>query len=178
MGTVEPLDRKITPAQLRQLHLLWRAWAGKLSLSPQADRALRHYYVRCFSEGRASQTMELSRADAGRVLDWLQKLVHPSGEKENRAAGTAGRQGYPEQRRVKPNAPAWRALYACVRALRWNRAQLEAFVRRHYANVGLHSVEDIRTMADLNRVLWGLKAMLRRGPGPARAVQPSHRKAA
>jgi hypothetical protein len=41
------------------------------------------------------------------------------------------------------------------------REKLEKFIRRHYGGIGLRSLQDLRTMADLNRVLWGLKAMLR-----------------
>jgi hypothetical protein len=42
------------------------------------------------------------------------------------------------------------------------RPDLEHFIRRYYAGVGLQSLADLRTMADLNRVLWGLKAVARR----------------
>jgi hypothetical protein len=42
-----------------------------------------------------------------------------------------------------------------------DRNDVDRFIRRHYAGVGLRGVADLRTMADLNRVLWGLKAMLR-----------------
>jgi hypothetical protein len=41
------------------------------------------------------------------------------------------------------------------------RTDLERFIRRHYAGVGLWSLADLHTMADLNRVLWGLKAVAR-----------------
>jgi len=47
-------------------------------------------------------------------------------------------------------------------ALEMEHADMEKFVQKHYGGVGLHGVSDIHTMADLNRVLWGLKAILRR----------------
>ena len=62
-----------------------------------------------------------------------------------------------------------------------DRAQLDLFIAAHYSRFGLHSIADLRTMADLNRVLWGLKAILRRGPrhpSGARATPQSKRKAA
>jgi hypothetical protein len=42
------------------------------------------------------------------------------------------------------------------------RPDLERFIRRHYGGLGLRSLADLRTMADLNRVLWGLRAIERR----------------
>ena len=155
-------NQPINPKQLRRLHGLWHRWAGRLALPVEADRRLRHYYVGLFSSGRAHKTLELSERDAVLVIEGLAKLVHQAEARLNQAAGTAGRQGYPERRRITPNAAAWRALWGCASELAMERSALESFVRRHYGAVGLHGLDDIRTMADLNRVLWGLKAMLRR----------------
>ncbi len=156
--------------QLRQLHALWQRWTVNLRLSPRADRELRHYYVERFTRGRALETRQLTEADAARVIGWLAKLVRRArAQTANPAAGTAGRHGYPEHRRVAPDEAAWRALWGCASALGMGRPELENFIRRHYGGVGLNCLADLRSMADLNRVLWGLKAMLRRGP---------HRKAA
>ena len=168
----------ITRGQLRRLQALWHRWTGKLGLSRAADRKLRHYFVERFTAGRARKTSELSSADATQVIARLERLVEPMPAELAEAAGTAGRQGFPERRRVPPTAAAWRALWACADALKMDRAQLDYFIRRHYVSKGLRGVSDIRSMADLNRVLWGLKAILRRGPRPARAAKKSVRKAA
>ena len=150
----------LRPGQLRRLEMAWRRWAGVLELGREADRRLRHYYVELFSEGRAKQTKELTRSDATRVIRWLGKLTREA--VRDQAAGTAGRHGFSEQRAVRPEAAAWRALWGCARALGMNRWSLELFIRGRYARVGLRGLDDLHTMADLNRVLWGLKAMLRR----------------
>ena len=155
-----PINRK----QLRRLHGLWHRWAGRLRLAREADRRLRHYYVELFTGGRVHETRELSERDAVLVIEWLAKLTRQAEARLNRAAGTAGRQGYPERVRIAPNAAAWRALWGCASELGMERTALESFVRRHYGGAGLHGLDDIRSMADLNRVRWGLKAMLRRGP--------------
>ena len=168
----------ISRAQLRRLQALWRRWSGHLQLARSADRELRHYYVERFTQGRAKTTKALTSMDAARVIAWLERLAGISPPEYDWAAGTAGRQGYPEWRGVPPTGEAWRALWACVRELHMDRAQLDFFIRQHYASKKLRGFADIRTMADLNRVLWGLKAMLRRGPGPRRAAQPSTPKAA
>ena len=167
-GSVRTLGLK----QLRRLHALWRRWTGKLRLSPKADRQLRHYYIRLFSQGRAYETRELTESGAAEVIRWLAKLVRLAEGPANYAAGTAGRHGYPERRQIGPNEAAWRALWECAAALGMERPDLENFIRRHYAGAGLvkgaapvgglRGLADLRTMADLNRVLWGLKAMLRR----------------
>jgi hypothetical protein len=159
-----PRARSIQPKQLRRLHALWHAWVDRLGLAPSADRELRHYYVRLFSQGRASETKKLTESDAAEVIRWLAKLTRPAEGMANYAAGTAGRRGYPERRRIRPNAAAWRALWGCAGALGMERRDLEDFIRRHYAGAGVRGLADLGTMADLNRVLWGLKAMLRRRP--------------
>jgi hypothetical protein len=154
----QPLNRK----QLRRLHGLWHRWAGRLALSREADRELRHYYIERFTGGRVHETCLLSESDAACVIEWLAKLTHQAELPLNQAAGTAGRHGYPERVRVAPNVAAWRALWGCASALGMGRADVDKFLRRHYAGIGLHGLSDLQTMADLNRVLWGLKAMLRR----------------
>ncbi len=171
-------DAPISPGQLRRLHGLWHQWRRHVALTPEADRRLRHYYVQLFSEGRAKETVELTRADAARVISWLEQLVRHAPREEKQAAGTAGRHGFPERRRVRPNAAAWRTLWALARALGMDRPRLEHFIRDHYAGVGLRGLADLRTMADLNRVLWGLKAMLRRGPRGKRAARGIEKRAA
>lgn len=160
-------EQPIRPAQLRRLQAVWHQWTSRLHLSHAADRELRHYFVERFSSGRARETLELTRGDAALVIAWLERLSRDA--RRNRVAGTAGRRGYPEHRRMRPTPAAWRALWAHAAALGMTRRQLDRFIVRHYAGVGLRGVRDIRSMADLNRVLWGLKAMLRRTPPSAHA---------
>lgn len=170
-------SQAIRPKQLRRLHALWRRWAGKLRLCREADRQLRHYYIALLSEGQATETTGLTDNSAERVIQRLAKLVRRSEFSQCYAAGTAGRQGYPEQRLVPPSSAAWHALWECTARLRMERSDLESFIRRHYAGSGLRGLADLRTMADLNRVLWGLKAMLRRTT-KARQFRGRNRRAA
>jgi len=152
----------ITSSQLRRLLSLWREWTRPLRLGREQDRALRHYYVELFSGGRARATKDLSREEAQRVIAALARQVRAAESRVHWAAGTAGRQGFPEWRRLPPSASAWRSLWGTARALGMSREQLNAFIRARYAKFGLSGTGDLRTMANLNRVLWGLKAMLRR----------------
>jgi hypothetical protein len=155
-------ERSLRPRQLRQLQVLWHRWTRRLGLTRAADRELRHYFVWLFSSGRAATTLELSEPDAQAVIAWLVRLVRRAEARSNYAAGTAGRRGYPEQRRVRPTAFAWRTLWACAAALGMQRRDLDRFIGAHYSKIGLHALDDLHTMADLNRVLWGLKEILRR----------------
>jgi len=166
----------ITPAQTRRLHAAWRDWTGKLRLRLPADGRLRHYYVQLFSGG-SGEAWELTAAQASRVITWFERLSGRASTEEDYAAGTAGRRGFPERRWVRPNPAAWRALWASAEALGMDREGLERFMARQFAGVGLHDFRDIRTMADLNRVLWALKAMLRRRQAPTPISRP-HKRAA
>jgi hypothetical protein len=106
--------------------------------------------------------LELREADAAQVIQRLRDRLRHAEVAQNYAAGTAGRRGYPEYRDLKPSLMAWTALWGAAKALGMDRAALERFIRRHYGGLGLRSLADLRTMADLNRVLWGLKAIGRR----------------
>jgi hypothetical protein len=150
----------LTPAQLRRLQTVWHAWTGVLELPREKDRRLRHYYVQLFSGGRATETRALTRADAATVIVWMERLVEHA--RISQAAGKAGRREQMQDVRVAPDAAAWRALWACSQALQMDRPRLDAFIAKHYGRLGLFGVADLRTMADLNRVLWGLKAIARR----------------
>ena len=151
----------IQPKQLRRLQLLWRRWTGRLALSRERDRELRHYFIWIITEHQCPETRALSTAQAARVIDWLRRRVRESETRENYFAGTAGRKGFPERRTLPPNGSSWRALWRCAEALGMDRAELDYFIRRHYGSRGLRRIVDLRSMADLNRVLWGLKAALR-----------------
>ena len=88
---------------------------------------------------------------AAQVIGWLEQLLQRSTPRRRHAAGTAGRRGYPEQRRVQPNAAAWGALWSTARGLGMDRDRLERFIATHYSGVGLHGLDDLHTMADLPR---------------------------
>ena len=164
----------MTVRQRRRLQLLWRRWmkgfAAVRFRSPQAsrarDRALRHAYVEILTRGRARETNQLTAADAALVIRRLQRA---SGRQRRTAydyiLGTAGRRGFGEHPAVLVTPPALRLLDTTAAAVGMSSAALDRFIAAHYAGVGLRRRADIRTMADLNRVLWGLRALLRRGTG-------------
>lgn len=160
-GTSLTSSQPIEPRQLRRLQALWRRWSGSLGLLPEADRQLRYYYIERITEGRAGKTLDLDETTAEQVIQWLRERLRRSEAAQNYAAGTAGRRGYPDPQ-VPPTLDAWSALWGVARSLGMDRPSLERFIRRHYSGIGLQGLSDLRTMADLNRVLWGLKAVARR----------------
>lgn len=157
----------MTPAQLRRLQLLWHRWMRGAGLSEDRDRRLRHAYIEIVTRGRARATNELTATDAAQVIRRLERATK---KKRQRAAacayvlGTAGRQGYDEHPEVAATPAAFRLLDQHAAALGMTRERLDHFIAAHYSGVGLRGRADLRTMADLNRVLWGLKALLRRRP--------------
>ena len=163
----------ITPAQLRRLQLLWRRWMGRLRLPEARDRELRHTYIEIITRGRARETKDLTGADAALVIRRLERATQ-----RRRAAGldylagTAGRRGYDEHREVAPTPAAWRLLDQHAATLGMTPTRLDHFIAAHYAGIGLRRRQDIRTLADLNRVLWGLKALWRRRPSPLSRAEP------
>ena len=52
----------------------------------------------------------------GAELNFAENLLRHRDARFHRAAGTAGRHGYPERRRVRPTPSAWRALWGCAAA--------------------------------------------------------------
>lgn len=168
---------RIQPKQLRRLHALWRRWAGHTDLSKEADRRLRHYYVGLFTRYQCADTKALTQEQWGRVIHWLRRLVRAAEARQNYIAGTAGRQGFPEQRQTEASQAAWSTLWGCAAALGMSRADLGRFIRRHYGRVGVTDLGELHSMADLNRVLWGLKAMLRRRARSRRFSDPDRRAA-
>lgn len=166
----------ITPAQLRRLQMLWRRCTRGSHLSEERDRELRHAYIEIVTRGRARATNELTAADAARVIRRLERATRrPRQAAYAYVAGTAGRRGYDEHREVKASPAAFRLLDRHAAALGMTARQLDRFIARHYASRGLRRRADIHTLADLNRVLWGLKALLRRRP---RAASPEKARAA
>jgi hypothetical protein len=163
--------------QLRRLHALWRRWAGKLALSQDEERQLRHYYIWLTTGYQCADTRSLTEAQAARVIEWLAQRVRRRETRRDYIAGTAGRHGFPEQRQVGPTDAAWRALWGCATALGMNGTNLDDFILRHYAGIGLHGIADLRSMADLNRVLWGLKSALRRRKKTRNCARPQPRAA-
>ncbi len=119
-------------------------------------RELRHAYIKEVTSGRAAETKELSDADARLVIRSLKGGKIAAGDVAH-AAGTHGRHGHHDGRRqTLIGAPQTALLAVLIGRLGWNRERLDAFIARQ-----LGSGRQIRTMADFNRVAWGMKSLIR-----------------
>lgn len=155
----------ITPQQLRRLQTLWHRWMAPLELDRERDRRLRHAYIEIVTRGRARATRALSEADADLVIRRLARVV---GGRVYRSralayvAGTAGRHEFAAHAEVRATPEALCLLDRHAARLGMTPARLDHFIAAHYGQLGLRRRSDLGTMADLNRVLWGLKALWRR----------------
>lgn len=130
-------------------------------LDRDESRALRHQYIGELTAGRAAGAAELSFADAKRVI---QRLISDQGGAAaiadagaGHAAGTHGRRGHHDGRQqAMIGAPQTALLATLLGRLGWDRGRLDAFIERQ-----LGTGRRMRTMADFNRVVWGLKSLIR-----------------
>lgn len=174
MGVLRRLPA-MTPQQRRRLQLLWRRWMKDFQSSRERDRELRHAYIELVTRGHARETNQLTSADASLVIRRLLRATRrPRRTAYNYVVGTAGRRGFEEHREVLVTPPALRLLDRTAAAVGMSPAALDHFISAHYAGAGLSRRGDLRTMADLNRVLWGLRALLRRSA----AERPTRQRAA
>jgi hypothetical protein len=168
----------MTPRQRRRLQLLWRRWMKGLATTRERDRALRHAYIEIVTRGRARETNQLTAADAALAIRRLVRATRrPRRTAYNYILGTAGRRGFGEYPEVRVTPPALGLLERTAGLAGLSPASLDRFIARHYAGVGLRRRSDIHTMADLNRVLWGLRGMLRRR-GVAKLRERTQKRAA
>jgi len=140
------------------IHALWRQRVG---LGNEDSRELRHAYVQAVTEGRASETRQLSQADARRVIDQLlsdQRASRRIGDHQTaHAAGTHGRRDASQDLEVMIGPPQIALLQDLRRALGWDQLRLNGFIERQLG-VG----RQMKTMRQFNKVVWGMKAQLRR----------------
>lgn len=151
------------PLSQRQLACIQALWARRMRLAGIAGaddgREMRHTYLREVTAGRATSTRDLTLADAKRVIERL--LRDAGGQIKDsagaRAAGTHGRRGVDRRVSMLATSEQLELLAGYAGRLGWNRERLDAFIERQ-----LGSHRTIRTVSDINKVLWPLKSMLRR----------------
>jgi len=154
------MPSSITAGQLVCLQTLWSRRMRAAGVADQAEaRQLRHAFIRELTAGRAAETKELTLADARRVIEVLKGGARiPDGDTAH-AAGTHGRRGRQAPgAEVMVGAQQIELLQGYAGLLGWSRERLDGFISRQLRG------RQLRTMADANRVLWGLKRMVRQPP--------------
>jgi hypothetical protein len=169
-------EQSITKAQLKRLQTLWGQYARHELIDNTREERLRWAngeLLRITSPRfKIGSFNELTAAEASRLINTLQSVM---GIKETspaaatrryrsrikdrdqaRAAGTEGRRG----KRDKLTIAAAEDVEMIDRQLAemgWDRARLDALLASPSSPLGRHSNPQIRTLADVNRVLWALR---------------------
>jgi len=172
-------EKRISTPQLRLLHALWQRWMGPHVPDPGRSAELRHAYIEIVTQGRAHTSAELTRTDANWVLGLLARTLRRSNQQADLSAevlagrgirdrrlaffaGTAGRHGYEKQKPVPAPAESLALLLDYAGSVGMTRPRLDRFIAKRFRSRGLRSFADIRTLADCNAVLWGIKSIFRR----------------
>lgn len=160
-------DTPISKPQLKRLQTLWGLIWGRFG-TPEGDkRAGRLAWLTAKLGREVESAKELTKAEAKLALEEMAKCLPAELLYRRRgawrAAGTAGRKGarWRGGEAVLVSRQSLELLGTLKTALGWNDDRLAAFVRRQ-----LRGRQAIRTEADANKVIWGMKRMARAESGP------------
>ncbi|MGH9796218.1 MAG: hypothetical protein ACRD5G_15740 [Candidatus Acidiferrales bacterium] len=161
----------ISPRQLRTLQTLYGMYAEHAADLGEG-RAARLAWAAQQLGRQVASFSELRGDEAAQLIDTLKRALGQAGKpawprvrdyEAARAAGTHGRRG----RAVKVEMLATAADLARVEELRerlgMSREEFGAWLRSRSSPLGQRANAALRTVSDCNRVLWALKAMLKRG---------------
>ena len=182
-------DNAITREQLTALQALYSRWAGHTQDGIGNARAER---LRWASEatGRAIQSFsELTRDEARGLIDSLKgSMGQPLNEKpdpwrpitsreRSAAAGTAGRRRSKSSLIQMAGPDDFARIDEALIRLGWPRDRYEAWLNSQRSPLAGRSSTTLHTVAEVNRVWWALKSMLKRSgrwiPGTGSAAKRS-----
>ena len=133
------------------------AEAAKLGLSHQdlSEMAGQRYGVASMAALDDGQLRDL-------FLDLTGRVFHPKhpgmqNRQRRKAAGTAGRKDASNKVVEMAATVDVEMVYQLGYALGWTQQTIKTFIRRQ-----LRGRDQLRTMADVNKVLWGLRAIAKR----------------
>lgn len=165
----------ITDAQLKRLQVLWGQYARRdmakysradrlIWASEQAKRTVLSFKDLTLSE--ASDLINLLQAELG--IKETSPAVRPrrfrsrmKDRAQAHAAGTEGRRGSRDKFTVA-TAEDLAMIDAQLSEMDWTRARLDAFLQSPSSPLRGRSNPQLRTMGDINRVLWALKGIAAR----------------
>ena len=176
----------ISTAQLTRLQVLWTQYANREMVKNSRDERLRWaneelYHLRCAVDSHdfhsISSFKDLSLSEASDLINTLQgKLgikesspaVRPrrfrsrmKDRDQAHAAGTEGRRGSRDNFTIA-TASDLAMIDAMLTELGWTRERLDAFLKSPSSPLRRRSNLQLRTVGDINRVLWALKRIAAR----------------
>jgi len=165
-------ESKISPAQLTRLQVLWGQYARREMAqnsraerlrwaSEQVDRIIGSFSELTLSE--ASTLINLLQSELG--IAETSPAVRPrryrsriKDRDQAHAAGTEGRRGL-RAKFTLGSAEDLAMIDTQLTAMGWTRERLDALLRSPSSPLGRRSNPQLRTLADINRVLWALKGI-------------------
>jgi hypothetical protein len=160
----------LSSAQLRRLQTLWGLFCRQSNLDAM-DRVARLSWASDTIGRPISSFKDLSADEAITAIDAMQKHLPPELVTRKRPArrvahayGVAGRRGRIETEICMVDSETLRLLDVLVAKLGWTHEQFNGFLRGKSSPVRSGS---IRTLAEANRAIWSIKAMLRRAKSSA-----------
>lgn len=165
---------KITVAQLTRLQVVWSQYVRRemvkytradrlIWASEQTKRTILSFKDLTLSE--ASDLINLLQSELG--IKESSPAVRPrryrsrmKDRDQAHAAGTEGRRGSRDKVTIA-TAEDLAMIDAQISAMNWTRARLDAFLQSPSSPLRGRSNPQLRTVADINRVLWALKGIAR-----------------
>lgn len=158
----------ISAAQLTRLQVLWNQYAGREMIKNSRDERLR--WASEQTKRAISSFKELTLSEASDLINLLQSelgikesspAVRPrrfrsrmKDRDQAHAAGTEGRRGSRDKFTIA-QAEDVAMLDAMITEIGWTRERLDAFLLS--PSSPLRGRQQLRTVGDVNRVLWALK---------------------
>lgn len=168
-------ETKITRDQLKRLQTLWGQHAHREFFAramETLDRDLRLKWASEHTKREIKSFNDLTVTEASMLINLLQGAMgiaetSPSArprryrsrikdKDQAHAAGTEGRRGQRGKLTIA-TAEDLAMIDAQLDAMAWTRARLDALLNSPSSPLGRRSNPQLRTLADVNRVLWALK---------------------
>lgn len=182
-------DPSITKDQLKRLQTLWGQYARHELIPNTREERLRwannHFQHRSSSRlSPISSFKELRLAEASSLINTLQSVLGiketspAAGKRRYRsrikdrdlahAAGTEGRRGHGNSLTVAA-AEDLEMIDRQLAQMGWDRARLDALLRSPSSPLGRRSTPQIRTVADVNRIMYALRGIAKHAAKQASA---------
>lgn len=181
-------EPRITKDQLKRLQTLWGQYARRelwadapnIDMEPrlrgQISRTTRLEWASHNSGREIRSFKDLTLSEASVLINVIQdalgiKESSPAAGKRRyrsrikdrdlaRAAGTEGRRGY-DKKLTLATAEDLEMIDRQLSAMSWDRGRLDALLRSSSSPLGRRSNPEIRTIGDVNRILYALRGIAR-----------------
>jgi hypothetical protein len=171
------MNQRPEPASRDQVNALFGLYARSRARAPKDLRDPRGARLRWASESVGREVASFADLTADEVRELIHglkaSLARPVEGRPDRwrpirsrerahAAGTSGRADEDQRFVQLANADDLARIHDAVRRLGWSRERFAAWLASRSSPLPSKRIEEIRTVAEVNRVWWALKAMLQR----------------